>query len=59
MSDEELAEIVLASPTPKVTLTGDGKPVLHAKDASYSITMDQADLLFCTMFFRSVGSAHE
>lgn len=59
MSNEELADIVLASPSPKVTIGPEGKPVLHAKDASYAITMDQADLLFSTMFFRSIGKAHD
>lgn len=48
----ELAEKILNAKTPKVELSGDGKPILDLDGERQEISMDDADLLFRTMFFR-------
>lgn len=51
MSDEELAELVIKAKTPSVRMLGDNAELWIAPNA-YPISMDQADLLYRTMFFR-------
>lgn len=51
MTDLELAELVLNDKTPSVSVLGE-KATLIVGVEEHEITMEQADLLFSTMFFR-------
>lgn len=50
--DTELALKIVNAKTPKIELKSDGKPMLHLDGETQEISMDDADLLFRTMFFR-------
>lgn len=51
MSIIELAELVLKTKTPKIQILGE-KAELWIEADIYPISLEQADLLFRTMFFR-------
>lgn len=51
MSNEELAELVIQAKTPSVRILGEDAELWIAPN-TYPISMDQADMLFRTMFFR-------
>lgn len=49
--DDEMIEKVIAAKSPRVTMLGD-RNTLDLDGTHYDITMDDADLLFRSMFFR-------
>lgn len=50
--DTDLAWKICKAKTPKIEMKGDGKPILDLDGDQQEISMDDADLLFRTMFFR-------
>lgn len=50
--DAELALKICKAKKPGIELKGDGKPMLDLDGEKQEISMDDADLLFRTMFFR-------
>lgn len=50
--DTILAEKICKAKKPSIEMNGDGKSILDLDGERQEISMDDADLLFRTMFFR-------